>query len=162
MAAAEKKAKVIEVLNKARAMEMYAIIQYMNQHYGLDDQDYGTLAVQMKKIAIDEMRHAEDFAERIKDMDGEPTTDVDGKVIKRQDVRDIYAFDAKVEDDTLDKYNEFIKVCRANDDEVSANLFKRIIEEEQAHFNYFDDTATHIKELGDHFLAQMAGTDSAD
>ena len=33
----ERVAKVIEVLNKARSMELYAVHQYMNQHYNLDD-----------------------------------------------------------------------------------------------------------------------------
>ena len=42
----ERKKKVIEVLNKARAMELQAISQYMNQHYNLDDMDYGDLAAQ--------------------------------------------------------------------------------------------------------------------
>ena len=60
-----RKAKVMEALNKARAMELYAITQYMNQHYALDDMDYGELAANMKLIAIDEMRHAEMFAERL-------------------------------------------------------------------------------------------------
>ena len=61
---------VITVLNKARAMELQAIHQYMNQHYSLDDMDYGELAANVKLIAIDEMRHAEDFAERIKELGG--------------------------------------------------------------------------------------------
>jgi len=65
-----KKKKVIDVLNKARAMELYAIHQYMNQHYNLDDMDYGDLAAKVKLIAIDEMRHAEMFAERIKELGG--------------------------------------------------------------------------------------------
>ena len=62
----ERVAKVIEVLNKARSMELYAVHQYMNQHYNLDDLDYGEFASKIKLIAIDEMRHAEQFAERIK------------------------------------------------------------------------------------------------
>ena len=37
----ERRQKVIDVLNKARAMELQAIHQYMNQHYNLDDLDYG-------------------------------------------------------------------------------------------------------------------------
>jgi bacterioferritin len=69
----QKRAKVIEVLNKARAMELQAITQYMNQHFNLDDMDYGDLAAKIKLIAIDEMRHAEMFAERIKELSGEPT-----------------------------------------------------------------------------------------
>ena len=35
-----RKEKVIEVLNKARSMELFAIHQYMNQHYNLSDKDY--------------------------------------------------------------------------------------------------------------------------
>ena len=64
----ERKGKVIGVLNEARGMELHAISQYMNQHYGLDDMDYGELAKNVKLIAIDEMRHAEMFAERIKEL----------------------------------------------------------------------------------------------
>jgi bacterioferritin len=86
----KRKAKVIEVLNKARAMELAAITQYMNQHYNLDDMDYGELAAKVKLIAIDEMRHAEGFAERIKELGGEPTTEPDQKVTKGQKVEQIY------------------------------------------------------------------------
>ena len=77
-----RKANVVEALNKARSMELHAIHQYMNQHYNLDDMDYGELAANMKLIAIDEMRHCEMFAERIKELGGEPTSEVAGKVVK--------------------------------------------------------------------------------
>jgi len=33
----QRREKVIEVLNKARSMELQAIAQYMNQHYNLDN-----------------------------------------------------------------------------------------------------------------------------
>jgi bacterioferritin len=62
-------------------MELQAIHQYMNQHYSLDDMDYGDLAVKVKLIAIDEMRHAEMFAERIKELGGEPTAEPAEKVV---------------------------------------------------------------------------------
>ena len=71
---AKNKGKVIEALNKARAMELQAIHQYMNQHYNLDNMDYGDMAAKVKLIAIDEMRHAEMFADRVKELGGEPTT----------------------------------------------------------------------------------------
>ena len=77
-----KRKAVIEVLNKARSMELQAIHQYMNQHYNLDDKDYGELAAQVKLIAVDEMKHAEKFAERVKELGGEPTTEPAGKVTK--------------------------------------------------------------------------------
>jgi hypothetical protein len=46
----QKKKKVIEVLNKARSMELHAIHQYMNQHYNLDDMDYGELAAKLNSL----------------------------------------------------------------------------------------------------------------
>ncbi len=60
----ERREKVIDVLNKARARELHAILQYMNQHYNLDNMDYGDMAAKVKLIAVDEMRHAEMFADR--------------------------------------------------------------------------------------------------
>ncbi|MEJ2647738.1 MAG: ferritin-like domain-containing protein, partial [Sedimentisphaerales bacterium] len=91
--------KVIEVLNKARAMELQAIYQYMNQHYNLDDMDYGELAANVKLISIDEMRHAEMFAERIKELGGEPTTEKAAKVEREQPIETIFPFDSALEDD---------------------------------------------------------------
>lgn len=150
--------KVIDALNEARAMELQAIHQYMNQHYNLDDMDYGELAAKIKLIAIDEMRHAEMFAERIKELGGEPTTEPIDKVSKGQDVDVIFGFDADLEDDTIDRYNQFALVCRENGDSTSVKIFEQIIDEEQEHFNYFDDVKEHIAKLGNTYLAKIAGT----
>ena len=154
----DRRDRVIEVLNRARSMELQAIHQYMNQHYNLDDMDYGELAANIKLIAIDEMRHAEMFAERIKELGGEPTTELSEKVEKGQKVEAIYSFDANLEDDTIDIYNQFILVCRENGDSTTMKLFETIIDEEQEHFNYFDNVSDHIKKLGAAYLARIAGT----
>ena len=163
MATAKKgqKEKVIEALNKARAMELYAIAQYMNQHYNLDDDDYGKFAANIKLIAIDEMRHAEQFAERIKELDGEPTTSMDAKPVKGQEVKAVFPFNEKVEDDTISVYNQLMQLCRDNGDNVSAKLFEAIIIEEQDHYNHFSNEAKHVKKLGDTYLSQVAGTSSS-
>ncbi|MCF8052857.1 MAG: bacterioferritin [Desulfobacterales bacterium] len=157
----ERRKKVIEVLNKARAMELHAIGQYMNQHYNLDDMDYGELAAKIKLIAIDEMRHAEMFAERIKELGGEPTADLADKVQKGQKVDQMFTFDAGLEDNTVDVYNQFLEVCRQNGDSTTMKLFEEIIDEEQEHFNYFDAVDNHIENLGQVYLAKIAGTSSA-
>ena len=154
----QRKKKVVEVLNKARSMELHAIHQYMNQHYNLDDMDYGDLAAKIKLIAIDEMRHAEMFAERIKELGGEPTTEPAAKVEKGQKLEAVFPFDAGLEDDTMDVYNRFILVCRENGDSTSMKLFETIVDEEQTHYNYFDNVNEHIQKLGPAYLAQIAGT----
>lgn len=150
--------KVIEALNTARSMELHAIGQYMNQHYNLDNMDYGELAKNIKLIAIDEMRHAEMFADRVKELDGEPTATLAAQVLKGQDVRAVFPFDEGLEDNTIDTYNKLLSVCRENGDHISAKLFETIIEEEQTHYNYFDNVDEHIKSLGDTYLSKIAGT----
>ncbi len=157
----ERKKQVIEVLNKARAMELHAIHQYMNQHYNMDDKDYGELAAKLKLIAIDEMRHAEMFAERVKELGGEPVSEHGAKVQKGQPVEKVFSFDAGLEDNTIDVYNQFAAVCRENGDSISMKLFETVIDEEQIHYNYFDNVDEHIRTLGDTFLAKIAGTPSS-
>lgn len=156
----ERKGKVIEVLNRARSMELQAIHQYMNHHYTLDDMDYGELAANVKLIAIDEMKHAEDFAERIKELGGEPTSDLAGGVEKGQEPEAIFAFDANEEETAIEAYTNFMNVCRENGDSVSARLFEEVIEAEQVHLSYFENIDDHIKRLGSAYLARVAGTPS--
>jgi bacterioferritin len=156
-----RKAKVIEVLNKARAMELFAIHQYMNQHYNVDNMDYGDLAAKIKLIAIDEMRHAEMFADRVEELGGEPVAETTEKVQKGQKVEAVFLFDANLEDNTIAAYNEFLLVCRENGDSISMKLFETIIDEEQIHFNYFDNVKDHIEQLDGAYLAKIAGTPSA-
>ncbi|MGC9194266.1 MAG: ferritin-like domain-containing protein [Syntrophobacteraceae bacterium] len=156
----KRKTEVIEVLNQARSMELRAISQYMNQHYTLDDKDYGELAKNVKLIAIDEMRHAEMFAERIKELGGEPTSDLTEKIVKGQKIAEVFDHDTSLEDTTIFKYNQFLLVCRENGDSSTQKLFELIIDEEQAHLTYFENIRDHIKELGAAYLARIAGTPS--
>jgi bacterioferritin len=40
-------------------------------------------------------------------------------------------------------------------------LFEDVINEEQIHYNYFDNVGSHIEKLGDTYLAKIAGTPSS-
>jgi len=157
----ERKKKVIEALNSARSMELHAIHQYMVQHYDLENMDYGDMAMKMKLVAIDEMRHAEMLADRIEDLGGQPTSDLSDVVQKGQTVEEIFPFAANLEDSAIDYYNQFIQVCREYGDNTTLNLFQTIIDEEQIHYTYFDNVNDHIKRLGNVYLAQIAGTPSS-
>lgn len=149
---------VVDVLNKARSMELTAIHQYMANHYDLDDMDYGKLANKVREAAIAEMHHAEMFAERIKEIGGVPTTELAAKVIKGQTPEEMFTYDSQLEEDTIKSYNEFIKVCADNNDNVSKSLFQKIITIEQEHYNTFDDVHSHMTELGKSYLSRMTGS----
>ena len=119
------------------------------------------MAMKMKLIAIDEMRHAEMLADRIEELGGQPTSDLSDVVQKGQTVESVFPFDVKLEDDAIDYYNQYIQVCRDNGDNTTLNLFQTIIDEEQVHYNYFDNVNEHIGRLGNVYLAQIAGTPSS-
>ena len=149
---------VLDALHTARSMELRAIQQYMVQHYTLEDLDYRPLAGAVRTAAIDEMRHAEALAERIKELGGEPESRLAGPVVHGQGVDEAFAFNAGLEEDTLARYNEWLALCLECRDKVSAALFERLILEEQAHFNRFEDIDRHVRTLGASFLARMAGS----
>jgi len=46
-------------------------------------------------------------------------------------------------------------------DALGSKLFEAITDEEQIHYNYFDNIRSHIEKLGDTYLAQIAGTPSS-
>ena len=75
---------------------------------------------------------------------------------------DVFPFNVKVEDDTIETYNKLLETCRANGDSVSARLFERILDEEQVHDNYFCNMANHIETLGNTYLSKIAGSDSPE
>lgn len=150
--------KVIDALNKARAMELQAIHQYMIQHYLLDGMDYGQLCAYVKLISVDEMRHAQKFAMRIEALGGKPACEKAGDIAQPQTVQEIFNFDIGMETNTINVYGELAEICHKAGDGNSAGLLGSIIKEEEIHLGYYKDTAEHIRSLGDAFLAKYAAT----
>jgi bacterioferritin len=150
-------AKVIKALNDARARELTAILQYLSQHYELADQDYAKLGDAIKKVGIVEMKHAELLAERVLFLGGVPTSAPDGKAKKGEEIPGMLATDIKLEADAVVLYNKFAKLCAEESDQVSKELFDKLVTEEEDHFNYFDNVKDHVDKLGAAYLATLAG-----
>jgi bacterioferritin len=149
--------KVIDLLNAARSRELGAITQYMAQHYELEDQDYGKLAKKLKEIGIQEMKHAEALAERILFLKGEPTTKPDGIAKKGQSIADMLKTDMALESAAIKMYNEAAVICAAEKDQISKQLFEKLLGEEEGHFNDFENVKDHLEKMGDAYLATLAG-----
>ena len=148
--------KVIDLLNAARSRELTAIQQYMNQHYELEDKDFGTLAKKMKEIAIQEMKHAEALAERILFLKGTPTYKPDAEIQKGQDIPAMLVTDTKLETNAIKMYNEASVICAAENDQISKNLFEKLLGEEEDHLNFFENTGEHVEKLGAAYVATLA------
>lgn len=149
--------KVIAALNEARSRELEAIIQYMAQHYELEDADYGKLAGRMKQIGIQEMKHAEDLAERILFLEGVPTTKPSGEIKKGEDILGMLKTDVALEDGAIKMYNESAKLCSDEGDHISKALFERLLGEEEAHLDEFKNILNHVQKLGDAYIATLTG-----
>ncbi|HET6461414.1 MAG TPA: bacterioferritin [Syntrophales bacterium] len=148
--------KVIDLLNAARSRELTAITQYMTQHYELEDKDFGKLAKKMKEIAIQEMKHAEALAERILFLKGVPTTKPDSDIQKGQEIEASLVTDINLESYAVKMYNEAALVCAAEKDQISKQLFEKLLGEEEDHLNFFENTEEHVKKLGAAYVVTLA------
>jgi len=149
--------KVIDLLNGGRSRELTAISQYMEQHYELEDQDFGKLGSKLKEIAIQEMKHAEKLAERILYLKGEPTSKPDGLTKKGQKIQDMLTTNIGLETQAIKMYNDASVVCAAEKDQVSKEVFEELLKDEEEHLNIFENIKDHVDKLGPAYLATLTG-----
>ncbi len=147
------KEKSIELLNKAVADELTAVHQYMYFHFHCDDQGYDLLANLFKRTAIEEMLHIERLAERILFLNGEVEMLASKEVEKIHDVKEMLNLATKMEDSSQRDYNLWANECAQNADSVSKKLFEALVEDEERHFDQYDDEINNLKKFGDNYLA---------
>ncbi len=128
--------KLVDMLNEAIARELQVSIQYMWQHVtvrGINAESVGGI---FRQIAMTEMKHAEQIAERLDYLGGRLTTkptpiDV-GKTTK-----EMLEIDRKAEEDAIRLYKEIIVHSGKQGDVVTRKLFEEILSAEEDHHNTF-------------------------
>ncbi len=147
------KEKSIELLNKAVGDELAAVHQYMYFHFHLDDQGYDLLAGLFKKTAIDEMMHIENLADRILFLKGDIEMTPAVPVKKIHNVKEMLTLAKQMEEESARDYNLWANECAKNADSVSKKIFEALVEEEERHFNQYDDELENMARFGDNYLA---------
>lgn len=152
----------IDLLNRGVRMETTASLQYMDFHVRLEDAGYRYLAKIFKRIAIQEMKHTEDFAERILFLEGDFDMTPDSKIVKykEKDVKAILTKAMDLEQTTIDSYNEWARVCGEAKDSASKRLFESLIEEEEEHLDTFRKEFDNLETYGDNYLALQSIAES--
>lgn len=145
--------KSIELLNRGVADELSAIHQYMYFHFHCDDQGYDLLAGLFRRIAIDEMLHTEQLAERILFLKGEVEMIPSAPVQKIRDVQEMLEMARKMEEDAIRSYNLWANECAANADSVSRKVFEALVEDEEVHYGQFDTELENVEKFGVQYLA---------
>lgn len=145
--------KSIDLLNEALRREVHASLQYMYFHFHADDQGYDPLSQLFKRVAIQEMVHAERLAERILYLKGEVTMEGSQSVEYVNTPAEMLGFSKDLEDGAVIMYNDFAKQCGENADAATKRLFEDLIGEEETHFEQFDLQSEHLGKYGEQFLA---------
>lgn len=130
--------RLLDVLNRSIAGELQALIQYMWQHVMAVGIASPAVRDMFEEISIDEMKHAEAFAERLDLLGGVPTTTPDPIVVGETLVQ-MLENDVKGEDTAIALYREAIRLAIEADDPVTRRLFEKTLADEEEHQKAFRD-----------------------
>lgn len=126
----------LELLNKAIAREIGVSVQYMWHHVMAMGMESPEIKDIFKDIAIVEMKHAEDIAERLFYLGGTPTTkptpiQVGGSL------KEMIEADLKAENEAIELYTKIIEMASGREDTTTRLLFEEILTAEEEHKHTF-------------------------
>jgi bacterioferritin len=146
---------VLAKLNEALREELTAINQYFVHAEMCHNWGYHRLGNYIKKQSIGEMKHAEEVLERILFLEGIPSMQPLPLTIG-SDVKAQIESDLKLEVKATVMYNEAVKVARENADNASADLFERLLKDEEEHVDFLEAQMHQIGQLGyERYLGQQ-------
>ena len=125
-----------ELLNRAIAREIQVSIQYMWQHVLWKGVEGFAVKDEFKKIAIEEMKHAEEIAERLSYLGGRPTVKP-APIFVGDTLKEMIENDIKAEEEAIELYRKIIEKANDEGDIVTARLFRKILEDEEEHHDFF-------------------------
>jgi len=145
--------KSIDVLNDAVGKEIATSLQYMYFHVRMEDAGYEYLAAYFHKVAIAEMRHIEEFAERILFLEGDVNMNPAFEARQITDVPGMLRLAMKIEQNTIDSYNEAARITSEIKDTVTHHIFQSITQSEEEHLDNFRTELQNMTDYGDKYLA---------
>jgi bacterioferritin len=128
--------KLLDLLNKGIARELRVSIQYMWQHILAKGIEGAMVENLFREIAIAEMKHAEDLAERLTFLDGVPTTTHEPVHIGHS-LDDMLKENVQAEEEAIRLYKEAIQVASKEGDFTTRRLLEEILSQEEKHLDTF-------------------------
>jgi bacterioferritin len=154
--------KVIEFLNKALTNELTAINQYWLHYRVLDDWGVKKLAEYERHESIDEMKHADQLAERVLFLGGLPNFQAIHKLKVGETVEEILKADLAVEDAAIPLLRDAIEYCEKVRDYVSRDLFASILSNEEEHVDFLETQFDMISSMGLQNYVQLQSSPAED
>jgi bacterioferritin len=140
----------IKVLNEALATEIVCVLRYRRHHYMAAGIHYQAIADEFMEHSVEEQRHADMIAERIRQLGGAPDFNPQGLLTRSHaqysegvSLTDMIKEDLIAERIAIESYSEIIRFFGDNDP-TSRRLMEEILAKEEEHA---DDMATLLETL---------------
>lgn len=152
--------KIIELLNLCLKRELTAINQYFVHSKMCENWGYTKMAAKMRKESVEEMHHADILIERILYLEGIPNMVDMFPIHVGMDVKSQLESDFQLEKEAIPSLNEAMAYCSEVGDNGSRELFKRILLEEEHHYDWLEAQFRLMEEVGmQNYLANWMGED---
>jgi bacterioferritin len=136
MAVTKVSPELLDMMNKAIARELQVSIQYIWQHVLWSGVKHYAVKDELKAIAIVEMKHAEDIAERLAYLGGEPTTKPE-PIFVGKNLKEMIEQNIKDEEGAIQLYKQIVEKARQEGDVTTRKMFEKILEDEEDHHDTF-------------------------
>jgi len=150
----------IDLLNDAVGKEIATSLQYMYFHTRFEDARYQYLSRIMREISIAEMRHIEQFADRILFLEGDVDMNPSFRTRQVTDVKEMLRLAMQLEQSTVDSYNEASRIASEHKDAVTHKMFQDIVAEEEEHLDTFRTELQNLLDYGEEYLALQSAAGS--
>ena len=142
---------VLRVLNEALATEIVCALRYKRHHYMAKGIHSQAVAEEFLEHAAEEQGHADQIAERITQLDGEPNFNPDGLLTRSQSeyvegetLVEMIRQDLVAARIAVESYSEIIRYL-ADNDPTSKRMIEKILAKEEEHA---DDMKTLLERFG--------------
>ncbi len=140
--------RVLELLNESLRNELTAINQYWLHYRLLDNWGVKRLAEFERHESIDEMKHADELAERILFLEGLPNFQMLGRLRIGENVEEALRADLELELEAVEQLKGAIAHAESVRDFVSRDLFAKILENEEEHVDTLEQQFEMIERMG--------------
>ncbi len=154
--------KVIDFLNEALKNELTAINQYWLHYRMLDNWGVARLAKFEREESIDEMKHADQLADRILFLGGLPNFQMLGRLRVGETVEEILKADLALEEEAIPQLKDAVAHCESVRDYVSRDLFGAILASEEHHVDELEKQFEMIERMGIENYIQLQSKPSGE
>jgi bacterioferritin len=135
----------VKLLNEALATEIVCVLRYKRHYFAATGINAEGVKAEFLEHAADEQQHADQIAERITQLDGEPNFNPDGMLtrshseyVEGTSLVDMIKEDLVAERIAIDSYSEMIRFF-GNGDPTSRRMLEEILAKEEEHANDLAD-----------------------